>query len=82
MIKTEILTKAITEQVQVRFYYGLNEVVMDPYFILFEEDGTKAIYGMTAGNCALRRFSFKKIANIRLLPLHFEPIVPVSPSFN
>ncbi|MBI5727531.1 MAG: hypothetical protein HY965_06740 [Ignavibacteriales bacterium] len=82
MVKSEILSMAIREQVKVRFLYGFNEVVLDPYFILFEEDGTKAIYGMSSGSDDLRRFSCGKMANIKLLELHFQPIVPVSPSYN
>lgn len=82
MVKSEILSMAIKEQVKVRFLYGLNEIILDPYFILFEEDGTKAIYGMSAGGGDLRRYSCKKMANIKLLTMHFQPIVPVSPSYN
>lgn len=82
MAKSEILSMAVREQVKVKFLYGLNEVVLDPYFILFEEDGTKAIYGKSSNEGDLRRYSCKKMANIRLLKMHFNPVIPVSPSYN
>lgn len=73
---------AIQNKVQIRFLYGWREVVLDPYFILFEEDGTKAIYGMSSDSGSLCKFSFRKMLNIKLLSMHFNPVVPVSPSYN
>lgn len=75
---------AIRDRIKVRFYYNLNEEVMEPYFIFEEIDGSKALYGRSnAGKNRIVKFTFKKIANIRLLTNeHFIPIIPVSPMLN
>ena len=83
MAKSELFSQAIKDRTKVRFYYELREVILDPYFIFTEEDGTKAIYGKSFNNSKLNKFDFERIVNIRLLPLqHFIPVVPVSPSLN
>ncbi len=84
MIKTEIFHEAIKNKIKVRFYYNLNEQIMEPYFIFVEEDGTKVLYGKSNnGKKKIMKFDFKKIANIRLLPNeHFTPIIPTSTQLN
>jgi hypothetical protein len=84
MIKSELFQQAIKNRIKVRFYYNLNEEVMEPYFIFEEADGSKSLYGRSnIGNQKIVKFNFKRIANIRLLPNeHFIPIIPTSPLLN
>ncbi len=83
MIKSEIFEQAITNRMKVRFYYNLNEEVLDPYFIFIEEDGTKALYGRSNLGRKMKKFDFEKIANIRILPSEsFIPNIPLSPIYN
>ena len=83
MIKSELFSQAIKERRQVRFYYQLKEVILDPYFIFVEDDGTKALYGKSFTSSKLNKFDYERIVNIRLLPFqNFTPIFPVSPILN
>jgi predicted DNA-binding transcriptional regulator YafY len=82
-MKSEIFSQAIKEGRSVRFYYQLREVIIDPYFIFTEEDGTKALYGRSYSTSRFNKFDFERIVNIRLLPLReVKPIMPVSPLLN
>ncbi len=82
-MKSEIFSQAIKEGRSLRFYYQLKEIILDPYFIFTEEDGTKALYGKSYSTSRLTKFDFERIVNIRLLPLReVKPIMPVSPLLN
>lgn len=83
MSKSDIFSHAIQERVKVRFYYGLKEYILDPYFIFYEEDGTKALYGKSNRRDEPMKFDFEKIANIRVLKLErYIPEIPTSPFLN
>jgi hypothetical protein len=82
-MKSDILTMAINRRSKVRFLYRMEEVIFDPYFILYEEDGSKAIYGKADTLQQLKKFDFRRIVNLKMLPLeHFNPDVPVRPAYN
>jgi len=82
-MKSDLFSQAIKEGRSIRFYYQLKEVIIDPYFIFTEEDGTKALYGKSFATSKFNKFDFERIVNIRLLPMRdMRPIMPVSPLLN
>jgi hypothetical protein len=42
-MKSEIFFNAIQKRNKIRFYYGINETIIDPYFITIEHNGKKVI---------------------------------------
>ena len=83
MYKSEIFEQAMKNRMKIRFYYDLREEVIYPYFIITEEDGTKAIYGKSKKDKKVKKYDYKRIVNIKLLPNeHFIPMIPISTLFN
>ncbi len=77
-MKSEIFSFAINNRNSVRFLYGLNEVVLDPYFISREINGQKYLYGRIYKSSQIKKFEYKKIANIKvMMGLKFSPIIPL-----
>ncbi len=82
-MKSEIFSKAIRDRNKIRFFYGLSEVVIDPYFISTSTDGCKVIYGKSSSSSEIKEFYYRKIANIRILNgSHFTPVIPILPEWN
>ncbi len=78
VMKSEIFACAIHNRNKIRFLYGLNEVMLDPYYISREINGRKVIYGRLFNSSEIRKFEFKKIANIKVLEnKKFSPIIPI-----
>jgi len=81
-MKSEIFENAIFNRNQIRFLYGLNEIVLDPYFI-GRESGRKVIYGKLLNSSEIRKFKFYKIANIKIIGrIRFTPLIPIIPHIN
>jgi hypothetical protein len=58
--------------------YGLNEIVLDPYYIAQESSGRKYIYGRLNNSSEIKKFEYKRIANIKVLEnKKFSPIIPI-----
>ncbi len=77
-MKSEIFSKAIHERNQIKFLYGLSEIVLDPYYIAQERTGRKFIYGRLNSSSEIRKFEYKRIANIKVLEnKKFSPIIPI-----
>ena len=77
-MKSELFTSAILNRNQVRFLYGLSEIMLDPYFIAREKNGKKVLYGRTNNSCEVKKFEFCKIANIKVLKnVKFSPVIPI-----
>jgi hypothetical protein len=77
-MKTEIFSFAITNRNQLRFHYGFNEVILDPYYISREKSGKKVIYGRISSSNEIRKFEYDKIVNIRVLKnKRFSPVIPI-----
>lgn len=76
-MKTEIFSTAINNRNRIRFYYGLNEVHLEPYYITREKNGKKVIYGRMNNTNEVKKFEYNKIANIRVLKNRFSPIIPL-----
>jgi len=79
-MKSEIFYNAIKQRRRVRFYYGLTEIVLDPYFIGIDKSGKKFIYGKTLGSMEVEKFCYERIANIKVMNnIRFSPIIPIIP---
>jgi len=77
-MKTEIFSLAIYNRNKVSFLYGLNEVLLDPYYISREKNGKKVIYGRAFNSSEVKKFEYKKIANIKIIKgTKFSPIIPI-----
>lgn len=79
-MKSEIFNSAIKQRRRVRFYYGLTEVVLDPYFVGMDKSGKKFIYGKMPGSMEVEKFSYERITNIKVMNnIRFSPIIPIIP---
>jgi hypothetical protein len=77
-MKTEIFSRAIRNRNQIRFIYGFNEVILDPYYISREGSGKKVIYGRTRSSNEIKKFEYDRIVNIKVLQnIRFTPIIPI-----
>lgn len=78
-MKSEIFSLAIWRRNKIKFLYGLNEVVLDPYYITVERSGKKVIYGKVYNSSEVKKFEYNKIANIKVLAHRFSPVIPIIP---
>ncbi|RPI75332.1 MAG: hypothetical protein EHM47_02905 [Ignavibacteriales bacterium] len=82
-MKTEIFASAIYNRNKIKFLYGLNEVLLEPYYIMKDKSGRKVIYGRTNNSNEVKKFEFSRIANIKVLNApRFSPIIRVSGLIN
>ncbi len=79
-MKTEIFKSAIKNRNRVRFLYGFNETLIEPYYLTIEKNGSKVIYGRVFSSSEIKKFSYNKIANIRVMDhKRFSPVIPIIP---
>ena len=79
-MKTEIFKSAIKNRNRLRFLYGLNEILIEPYYIKIEKNGSKVIYGKMFQSSEIKKFNYNKIANIKVLEKKkFSPVIPIIP---
>jgi len=71
---------AISRRNKIKFLYGLNEVVLDPYYISTERSGKKFIYGKVYNSSIIKKFEYTRIANIKVLQNRFSPVIPIIPA--
>jgi len=77
-MKSEIFSAAINKRNKIRFLYGMNEIILDPYFISKEKNGKKIIYGRISSSSEIRKFEYERISNIKILNgIKFSPIIPI-----
>jgi len=82
-MKTEIFSSAIYNRNKIRFIYGLDEVLLEPYYIMREKSGKKVVYGRANNSNEVKKFEFNRIANIKVLgTARFSPIIRVSRLIN
>ncbi len=79
-MKSEIFSMAISRRNKIKFLYGLNEVVLDPYYISTERSGKKFIYGKVYNSSIIKKFEYTRIANIKVLQNRFSPVIPIIPA--
>ncbi len=79
-MKTEIFQSAIKNRNRVKFLYGLNETLIEPYYLSIEKNGSKVIYGKVFHSSEIKKYSYNKIANIKVIDKkRFSPIIPIIP---
>jgi hypothetical protein len=79
-MKSEIFLRAIRNRNEIRFYYGTDEVFVQPYYITTDRYGNKVLYGKLRGTNEIKKFEYKFISNIRILiSQRFSPIIPIIP---
>jgi len=82
-MKSEIFASAIYGRKKIRFLYGLNEVLLEPYYIMREKSGKKVIYGRPVNSNEVKKFEYNRITNIRVLnSSRFSPIIRISNYIN
>ena len=78
--KSEIFKRAIVTRSRLQFLYNLNQFSIEPYYIGIEKNGRKVIYGKLSNSCEIKKFDYKRIANIRVLKTKkFSPVIPIIP---
>ena len=82
-MKSILFTSAIINRNRVKFLYGLNEVILEPYYICRNKNGKKVLYGRINGSNRIRTFEYEKMSNIKILGFEkFSPIIPIVPLYN
>lgn len=82
-MKSEIFYYAIQKRNKIKFLYGLEEIVLEPYYISYDKSGNKVIYGKPYYSNHIKKYEYKKIANIKVLNnFRFSPIIPIIPWVN
>ncbi len=77
-MKTNIFLTAIKNRNNLRFLYGMTELMIEPYYITKEKSGKKVIYGRVKSTNEIRKFEYDKISNIRVLnDVKFSPVIPI-----
>ncbi|MDZ7766766.1 MAG: hypothetical protein U5K00_20485 [Melioribacteraceae bacterium] len=77
-MKSELFASAIVNRKRVRFIYGLNEVILEPYYISKNSNGKKVIYGRPINSNEIKKFEYNNIYNIKILKFKkFSPIIPI-----
>ncbi|HSR17897.1 MAG TPA: WYL domain-containing protein [Ignavibacteriaceae bacterium] len=81
-MKSELFSNAIKNRNKIRFIYLSNEVILDPYFISYNKNGKKVLYGRAHNSKEIKKFEYKKISNIRILNnVRFTPLIPILPAY-
>lgn len=79
-MKSEIFKRAIVTRSKLQFLYNLNYFSIEPYYIAVEKNGRKVIYGKLNNSSEIKKFDYKKIANIKVLNTKkFSPVIPIIP---
>ncbi len=79
-MKTEIFRDAIKNRNKIRFYYGLYQWVVEPYYIARDRNGNKVLYAKISSTNEVKKFDFRKMANIKVFNNYkFSPVIPIIP---
>jgi hypothetical protein len=79
-MKTEIFKRAIVCRNKLQFLYDLDQFSIEPYYIAVEKNGRKVIYGKLVNSSEVKKFDYKRIANIKILKTKkFSPVIPIIP---
>ena len=78
-MKTDIYIRAIRNRQYLKFLYGLNEIMIEPYYVTRSKEGKKVIYGRLKSTNEIRKFDYDKIANIKVVESYkFSPLIPIN----
>lgn len=65
-MKTQIFSEAISKRNQIKFLYGFNEIVLEPYYIAKDKLGKKVLYGRVTNSSEIKKFEYGLISNIKV----------------
>jgi len=65
-MKTQIFSEAISNRNQIKFLYGFDEVLLEPYYIAKDKLGKKVLYGRVTNSSEIKKFKYSFIANIKV----------------
>jgi hypothetical protein len=78
-MKTNIFIDAIRNRSNLKFLYCTNEVILEPYYITRDSTGKKVIYGRIKSTNEIRKYEYRRIANIRVVrSARFSPRIPLA----
>ena len=78
-MKTDIFLRAIRNRQNLKFLYGLHEIMIEPYYVTRSKEGKKVIYGRLKSTNEIRKFDYDKIANIKIIESYkFSPLIPIN----
>jgi hypothetical protein len=81
-MKSELFSNAIRNRNKIKFLYSSKEIILDPYFISYEKNGKKVLYGRTYNSNEIKKFEYSKISNIKILHnVKFTPLIPILPMY-
>ncbi|AFH48206.1 Hypothetical protein IALB_0494 [Ignavibacterium album JCM 16511] len=79
-MKTEIFRDAIKNRNKIRFYYGIYQWVVEPYYVAKDKYGNKVLYAKVSSTNEVKKFDFRKMANIKVFSDYkFSPVIPIIP---
>ncbi len=79
-MKTEIFRDAIKNRSKIRFYYGLQKWIVEPYYVAKDKNGNKVLYAKVSSTSEVKKFDFRKMANIKVFDNYkFSPVIPIIP---
>lgn len=82
-MKSLLFTTAIFNRYRVKFLYGFEEIILEPYYIGKNKNGKKVLYGRIIGSHKIMRFEYDRMLNIKIFPMEkFSPVIPIIPRFN
>lgn len=82
-MKSLLFSEAIINRNRVKFLYGFEEVILEPYYITRNKSGKKVLYGRTLGSNAVKMYEYDKMCNIKIFVYEkFSPIIPIMSLFN
>ena len=82
-MKSEIFSSAIKSRKKLKFIYHLDQIELEPYYLSYNRNGKKVIYGRVNNTSNIQMFEFNKIFNIKVLDnTKFSPIIPILPILN
>lgn len=82
-MKSILFTSAILNRNRVKFLYGFEEVILEPYYIGRNKNGKKVLFGRTPGANEIKQFEYDKMLNIKVFSMEkFSPVIPIIPLFN
>src|SRR3989304_9990897 len=82
-MKTQIFSEAISKRNQIKFLYGFDEVVLDPYYITKDKLGKKGIYGRATNSSEIKKFEYGSITNIKVFSnKRFSPRIQMMSGIN
>ncbi len=82
-MKSLLFTSAIRNRNRVKFWYGSEEVSLEPYYIANNKNGKKVVYGKLYGSNEIKMFEYERMCNIKIFAFEkFSPVIPIIPRFN